>query len=140
LVAYFVIAFAGTWLFEMPLLLAKNGFGLLPFTIPDIGMTLLGLAATLCGPTLAALTLTAATTGRAGVGRFLHRYLQWRVGILWYLLALFGFLPVYLLSVSIPLGAGPLPAFISSSPGDVWGTGQTRTRNSSRYLDRRRRR
>ena len=39
LVAYFVIAFAGTWLFELPLLLAKNGVGLLPFTISDIGFT-----------------------------------------------------------------------------------------------------
>ena len=37
LVAYFVIAFAGTWLVMIPLLLAKNGFGLLPFTIPDLG-------------------------------------------------------------------------------------------------------
>jgi uncharacterized protein len=112
LVAYFVIAFAGTWLFELPLLLAKNGVGLLPFTIPDIGMTLLGTLATLCGPTLGALTVTAATTGRPGVGKFLRRYLQWRVGVPWYLLALFSFLPVYLLSVSIPLGAGPLLAFI----------------------------
>jgi len=69
LVAYFVIAFAGTWLFEPPLLLAKNGVGLLPFTIPDIGMTLLGTLATLCGPTLGALTVTAATSNGASASR-----------------------------------------------------------------------
>jgi len=112
LVAYFLIAFAGTWLFSVPLLLSKNGFGLLPFTLSEIGLTLVGLLPTLCGPTLAALTVTAAIAGRAGVGRFLRRYLQWRVGVPWYLLALFSFLLVYLLSVSIPLGAGPLLAFI----------------------------
>ena len=113
LVAYFVIAFAGTWLFFVPLLLAKNGLGLLPFTIPDVVTLLIVLVlSTLAGPTLAALTVTAATTGRAGLRTFLRRYLQWRVGVLWYLLALFGFLLVYLLSVSIPLGAGPLSVLI----------------------------
>ena len=116
LVAYFVIAFAGTWLCEVPLLLAKNGFGLLPFTISDIGFTLLGGLATLCGPTLAALTVTAATSGKVGVGKFLRRFVQWRVGIPWYLLTLFSFLLVYLLSVSIPLGAGPLLALIRQWP------------------------
>ena len=112
LVVYFVIAFAGSWLFSAPLLLSKNGFGILPFTVSEIGLILVGLLPTLCGPTLAALTVTAAISGRAGVGRFLRRYLQWRVGLPWYLLALFSFLLVYLLSVCIPLGAGPLLAFI----------------------------
>jgi membrane protease YdiL (CAAX protease family) len=95
------------------LLLAKNGLGLLPFTIPDVvTLLIVTVLSTLGGPTLAALTVTAATTGRAGVRTFLRRYLQWRVGIPWYLFALFGFLLVYLLSVSIPLGAGPLSALI----------------------------
>jgi uncharacterized protein len=112
LAAYFVIAFAGTWLLTVPILLSKNGVGLLPFTFSDIGLILVGLLPTVCGPTLAALTVTAATSGKAGVGRFLRRYLQWRVGVRWYLLALVSFLLVYLLSVCIPLGAGPLLAFI----------------------------
>ena len=112
LVAYFVIAFAGAWLFLVPILLSKNGVGLLPFTFSDIGLILVGALPTLCGPTLAALTVTAAISGKAGVGRFLRRYLQWRVGVPWYLLALVSFLLVYLLSVCIPLGAGPLLAFI----------------------------
>jgi membrane protease YdiL (CAAX protease family) len=112
LVAYFVIAFAGTWLFALPLLLSKNGVGLLPFTFSEIGLILVGALPTLCGPTLGALTVTAAISGKAGVGRFLRRYLQWRAGVPWYLLALFSFLLVYLLSVSIPLGAGPLLALI----------------------------
>ena len=112
LVAYFVIAFAGTWLLSVPILLSKNGVGLLPFSFSDIGLILVGLLPTVCGPTLAALTVTAAISGKAGVGRFLRRYLQWRVGVLWYLLALVSFLLVYLLGVSIPFGAGPLLAFI----------------------------
>ncbi|HJT56577.1 MAG TPA: CPBP family intramembrane glutamic endopeptidase [Ktedonobacteraceae bacterium] len=110
--AYFVIAFAGTWLVLIPLLLAKNGFGLLPFSIPDVGFYALGALAALCGPTLAALTVTAAISGKAGVWRFLRRYLQWRVGILWYALAFFSFLLVFLLSVCIPLGGGPFLAFV----------------------------
>ena len=112
LVAYFVIAFAGTWLVMIPLLLAKNGFGLLPFTIPDLGFYALGAIGALCGPTLAAITVTAAISGKAGVWRFLRRYLQWRVGILWYVFALFGFLLVFLLSVCIPVGGGPFLAFV----------------------------
>lgn len=116
LLAYFVIAFAGTWLFLIPLLLAKNGLGLLSLTIPDFGFYALGALGALCGPTLAALTVTAAISGKAGVGRFLRRYLQWHVGILWYMFALFGFLLVFLLSVCIPVGGGPFLAFVRQWP------------------------
>src|SRR2546427_8609961 len=34
LVAFFVLAFAGAWIVFLPLLLARNGLGLLPFTLP----------------------------------------------------------------------------------------------------------
>ena len=40
LVAYFVIAFAGTWSFLLPFALSRNvnGLGILPFRIPDIAL------------------------------------------------------------------------------------------------------
>lgn len=117
LVAYFIIAFAGTWLVIVPLLLARNGFGLLPFTIPDsVALLIVVGPAAFAGPTLAAFTVTAATAGKAGVRQFLRRYVQWRVGIQWYLIALFSFLLVFLLSVSISLGKGPLVALIQQWP------------------------
>src|SRR5947209_19133618 len=112
LVAYFVIAFAGPWLTSLPVILARNGFGLLPFTLPFIGIFGINMLATFTGPTLAAFIVTAATSGKAGVRQFLRRYVQWRVGIQWYLIALFSILLVFLLSVSISLGKGPLVALI----------------------------
>ena len=33
LIAFFVIAFAGAWIVFLPLLLARNGLGLLPFSL-----------------------------------------------------------------------------------------------------------
>ena len=112
LLAYFVIAFAGFWLLVVPILLSKNGVGLLPFFFPDLGRLGLGALATFCGPTLGALIVTAATSGKAGVRKFLRRYLQWRVGVLWYVLALFSFLALFLLSAIVAPGAGVLFTFI----------------------------
>src|SRR5437899_738292 len=106
LMAYFVIAFVGTWTFLLPFALSRgmNGLGLLPFTLPDIAFYIAFVLAAFAGPTLASLTVTAITSGRAGVGQLLRRCVQWRVGILWYPIALFSFLLIYLLGYSIFLG------------------------------------
>jgi hypothetical protein len=32
--AFLILAYAGTWLFEMPMVLGKDGLGLLPFSVP----------------------------------------------------------------------------------------------------------
>src|SRR5437016_5410679 len=37
LLAFFVIAFAGTWIVTLSLVLAQNGLGLLPYTVPALG-------------------------------------------------------------------------------------------------------
>ena len=75
LIAFFVIAFAGTWIAFLPLVLAQNGLGLFPYTIPEIGpyppsywFAMLGA---LLGPTLASFTVTAITTGKAGDSTFI---------------------------------------------------------------------
>jgi len=112
LVAYFVIAFAGTWLTSLPVILARNGFGLLPFTFPFIGIFGINMLATFTGPTLAAFIVTATTSGKAGVRQFLRRYVQWRVGAHWYLIVFLGYPIVSLLALSILLGATPLTAII----------------------------
>lgn len=106
LVAYFVIAYVGTWAFLSPFALSRNvnGLGLLPFTLPDVAFLIAFVLGTLAGPALASLTVTAVTSGRAGVGRLLRRCIQWRVGIGWYLIAIFGFLLVYLVGYSVFYG------------------------------------
>ncbi len=105
LAAYFGMAFAFTWILQIPLVLAQNGFGLIPFTLPT---NLFTVPAVIAGPTLAAFVVTAATEGRAGVRQLLRRYLHWRVGIQWYLLVLFSYPILLLVATSIVLGQGPL--------------------------------
>ena len=106
LVAYFVIAFVGTWAFLLPFALSRgvNGLGILPFRIPDIAFYIAFVLAAFAGPALASLTVTAITSGRAGMGLLLRRCVQWRVGIGWYLIAIFGFIPIYLVGYSVFLG------------------------------------
>jgi membrane protease YdiL (CAAX protease family) len=106
LVAYFVIAFAGTWAFLLPFALSRNGngLGILPFKTPDIAFIIAFVLATPAGPALASLSVTAATSGKAGVGLLLRRCVQWRVGIGWYLLAIFGFIPIWLVNGSLFYG------------------------------------
>jgi membrane protease YdiL (CAAX protease family) len=112
LVAFFVIAFAGSWIVWLPLVLAQDGLGVLSYTVPGGVSNLLFTLGIIAGPTLAALITTAITGGRASVWQFLRRYIQWRVGIQWYLLCLFGFISVYLLMTSIFLGATLLHALL----------------------------
>src|SRR5689334_9879636 len=88
LLFYFLIAFAGTWLVEAPVVLSRTGTGLLPFTISEPLAALMLAAATFTGPTLSAFVMTAAVDGRPGVHRLLRRYVQWRVKLRWYLVIL----------------------------------------------------
>jgi uncharacterized protein len=87
LVAFFVIAYAFSWLIEVPVALAAQG--LLPLALPTPVIAVAIVAATF-GPTVAALVMTAVTEGGSGVVRLLRRYIQWRAGLLWYLFVLLG--------------------------------------------------
>jgi len=106
LVSYFVIAFAGTWAFLLPFALSRgvNGLGILPFRIPDIAFLFAFVLASAAGPALASLSVTAVTSGKAGLGLLLRRCVQWRVGIGWYLIAIFGFLPIWWVEFSVFYG------------------------------------
>jgi membrane protease YdiL (CAAX protease family) len=109
LTSYFVLAFAGTWIVLLVPLLGGNGLGLLPYTLPDIAALLMFvLVSTFFGPTLAAYVVTAISEGKEGVKQFLRRYWLWRVGVQWYLVAIFGFMVLFLISVTISQGLGPL--------------------------------
>ena len=120
LTAFFVIAFAGSWIAFLPLVLAQNGLGLFPYTIPEIGpyppSYWFGALGAILGPTLASVTVTAITTGKAGVRQLLRRYVLWRVGLRWYLLVLVG-VPLFQLACSsVFLGIAPLTALIQQWP------------------------
>jgi uncharacterized protein len=90
LLSYFVLAYAITWLFWLPVALSRSGAGLLPIRLP---MTLMTGGA--FGPIGAAYVTTAITSGRAGVRQLVRRVVLWRVGPQWYAFVLAG-LPVLL--------------------------------------------
>src|SRR3712207_4392162 len=78
LVAYFVLAFAGFWGVQLPMVLSQDGVGLLPYTVPLLPFMLLFLLSTYAGPLLAAFVVTATESGRAGVRDCLRRCVRWR--------------------------------------------------------------
>ena len=116
LLAYFGIAFAGTWSMLLVPVLAQNGLGVLPFLVPDIAVLLLFITGTLAGPTLGALLVTAATGGRPGLRHFFRRYVQVRVGLRWYLLILLGYPLIGLLAASVYFGLAPFQTALEQWP------------------------
>ena len=81
LIAFFIMAFLFSWIGVLPLLLNP--------ALPVEPFQILGAFA---GPTLSALIITAVLEGRKGIAVFFKRYIQWRVGLVWWLIALFGIL------------------------------------------------
>lgn len=108
LVSFFVMAYAFAWLVELPVVLSETGTGLLPYTLPKPVIALSIAGATYLGPTVAAFIMTGVTEGRAGIRRLLRRYVQWRVGVQWYLFVLVG-IPIIIL-----LGAIVVPGVLGS--------------------------
>jgi CAAX protease family protein len=105
LVFFFLIAYAGSWLVEVPIALSETGTGLLPFTIPKPVLALAIAAATFLGPTLSAFIMTYMTEGRIGIRRLLRRYVLWRVAFRWYLFILLGIPAIELLGAIVVPGA-----------------------------------
>jgi membrane protease YdiL (CAAX protease family) len=110
LTAYFVLAFVGTWLITVPLALTRGPYGLnlLPVTIPEGVDFLLVQLSAYTGPLLAAILVTAATEGRAGLRQLRRRIGRWRVGVRWYLVALLLPLLIWLAAYSAVLAGVPL--------------------------------
>jgi uncharacterized protein len=105
--AFLVITFTFAWTIMLPALFSEQGLGLLPISVPvEVIMTL----SSVLGLALPAFLVTAATGGKDGVRDLLRRILRWRVGVHWYLLALFGVLVVTLLGAIPFLGVVPLEA------------------------------
>src|SRR5919107_3427299 len=109
LVFFFIFAYAGTWLFELPYILSEDGAGLLPYSSPLLIWT--SPVTIFTGPFLAAFIMTGVTEGRAGIGRLLRRFVLWRVGLGWYLFVLVGIPAILVLSVIV------LPGVLASFEG-----------------------
>jgi membrane protease YdiL (CAAX protease family) len=107
LVFFFIIAYAGTWLLELPYVRFADDAGLLPFSWP-IPFPVAAAVAPYAGPTLAAFIMAGVTGGRAGILRLLRRIVRWRVGLRWYLFAIVG-IPAIMV-----LGAIVLPEVLGS--------------------------
>jgi membrane protease YdiL (CAAX protease family) len=116
LVGYFALAYTGTWLAIAPVALSKSGVGALPWETPFPVFAALFILSGFLGPTLAAFVMTGVTTGKAGVRLLLRRYVQWRVGVHWYALVLFGYVALNLLVAATIVGAGPLGASAGKWP------------------------
>ncbi len=107
--AFLVMTFGFAWGLMVPLLLSRQGLGLLPLDLP---VPLFQWLATYAGLALPAFLVTAVVGGRAGVADLLRRSLRWRVGVRWYLVALFGVLGGVLI-LALPLfGAAPLQLLV----------------------------
>src|SRR6195952_5059068 len=108
LVFFFLIAYAGAWLLELPVVLSRTGTGVLPYTLPPVVVLVLIAAATFTGPTLSAFVMVRVTEGREGPKRLLRRYVQWRGKLRWYLFVLL------VIPASGVLGAIVLPGVLAS--------------------------
>jgi uncharacterized protein len=108
LTAYFVLAFAGSWLFMLPSVLSVDGLALLQFQLPQWMPFALFILATYVGPTLAAYLVTGALEGKPGMLRLFRRYGQWRVGAVPWLIAVFGYPLLLIVTGAILLQGAPL--------------------------------
>jgi membrane protease YdiL (CAAX protease family) len=105
---YFVLAFLGTWIMILRRALSADGAGVFPYHLPEPMLLLIFFGAAFAGPLLSSLIVTAAESGRAGLGKFLRRFVQWRVGVRWYFVAIFLFLFIFLTAYSLFLRGEPL--------------------------------
>src|SRR5574339_232158 len=83
LTIFFFLAIGLTWIFMIADALGSQG--ILSFRLPLPLMLVMGYM-----PTLAAVIVVGKTQGKAGVRALFRKLLIWRVGLRWYLFALFG--------------------------------------------------
>ena len=94
LVAFFFLAYLFTWSNWLPQALTSRG--ITSIQVPGFLTILSGY-----GPALAAIIVVSLAYGRQGLRELFGRLLRWRVGIQWYLIALFMPAFVILLAISI---------------------------------------
>lgn len=117
LVFFFLLAYVFTWSNWLPQ--ALNSRGITSIEVPGFLTLLSGY-----GPALAAIIVVLLAYGRQGLRELFGRLLKWRVGIWWYLIALFLPALVTLLAITInSLAGGSSPGF--SAAGFPFGPVET---------------
>lgn len=117
LVSFFALAYLFTWSNWLPQ--ALNSRGVTSIQVPGFLTLLAGY-----GPALAAIIVASLAHGRQGLRELFGRLFRWRVGIQWYLIALF--LPVLITLLVITLNnltGGATPDF--SAAGFPFGPAET---------------
>ena len=114
LTAYFVLAYALTWIFVIPIMLSQRGLGIV--NLPDPLLLVFLLVSTYSGPLPAALIMTTLIDGKEGRRQLWRRVFQWRVGLGWYLLVLVGYPLIFLIGLTAYSGAAPWIALIQNWP------------------------
>lgn len=114
LTAYFVLAYALTWVFVIPIMLSQRGLGIV--NLPDALLLVFLLVSTYSGPLPAALIMTTLIDGKEGRRQLWRRVFQWRVGLGWYLLVLVGYPLIFLIGLTAYSGAAPWIALSQNWP------------------------
>ncbi len=105
LVSFFALAYVLSWILWIPLLYGRFALGWTSWegNAWTNGRTLLGILGSL-GPAFAAVLMSHALEGSAGVGKLLRRLVQWRVSWGWWAIALYGWwLAASILAVALDL-------------------------------------
>lgn len=110
LVTFFLLAFAGTWLVISPLVFDSLAW----IDIPDVLGIILFILSTFAGPFFAAFYVTGKLEGKEGRKKLWRRMFQMRVGLIWYVVALFTFLLIWLVAYSLLYRGAPLAALIAN--------------------------
>jgi len=103
LVSFFVLAIGLTWIFMITDALGSQG--ILPFRLPLPLMIVMGYM-----PTLAAVIVVGTTQGKEGVRALIRKLLVARLGLRWYLFAIFGLAVIYAATIVIYNQYSGLPA------------------------------
>jgi len=117
LVFFFLLAYVFTWSNWLPQALTSRG--IVSIQVPGAVTILSGY-----GPALAAIIVASLAYGKQGLRELFGRLLKWRVGIQWYLIALF--LPVFIKFLAISINnwtGGTSPDF--SAAGFPFGPAET---------------
>lgn len=111
LVAFFVLAYAVTWLLWAPMVFT----GVPAFSPTRHVPSIYALPAVVIGVTGTAILMTAVTQGRPGLRRLLQRLTCWDVGVRWYVVAVL-LIPVgQILFTALVAGPGVLRALTPSA-------------------------
>ena len=115
--AFLLMLYAIAWGVFLPVVLQARGLLALPIDLTEgFGFDAVTSLASVLGVALPAFLVTAATSGKAGLRDLIGRCLRWRVGIVWYLAALFGLLASMVLIGSAFSDPAPLEVLTEKWP------------------------